>query len=54
MMCLACDKAFNPADTPGALIIGPPEASNYCKKDHLCADCYPIVVMEINKIAGPK
>jgi hypothetical protein len=39
-----CRMCKNELNTPGAILLGPPDADDQCRKDHLCATCYQIAL----------
>ena len=43
MPCVVCSKKFNPIDTPGGILFGPPDAidvDSMCSKQHVCPECW--------------
>lgn len=38
-----CVRCRMPIERPGGLLISPPDGDGFCRKSHVCADCWPAV-----------
>jgi len=44
MLRVTCNKCKAKLNRAGALVFGYPDINSYCKKYHLCRDCYEDLV----------
>jgi len=55
MIVVHCAKCGTELEQRGALLIGPPDADDKCKKEHLCTKCYGIVKLKVGGVpVAPK
>ena len=47
MLKIKCDKCKEELKEKGAILLGPPDKKDRCKKTHLCRKCYKKIMKTI-------